>query len=75
MWFEPERVTQGSWLGENHPEWLLGAKDGRNRLLDLGNPEARQWLTDHIDHLLTRAGNRSVPAGFQYGPAGLLACQ
>jgi alpha-galactosidase len=56
MWFEPERVTQGSWLGENHPEWLLGAKDGRNRLLDLGNPEARQWLTDHIDHFLTQQG-------------------
>lgn len=26
------------------------------RLLDLGNPEARQWLTDHIDGLLTEQG-------------------
>ena len=56
VWFEPERVTQGSWLGDNHPEWLLGPKDARNRLLDLGNSEARQWLTDHIDHLLTEQG-------------------
>jgi alpha-galactosidase len=26
------------------------------RLLDLGNPAARQWLTDHVDRLLTREG-------------------
>jgi alpha-galactosidase len=26
------------------------------RLLNLGNPEARQWLTDHIDRLLTEQG-------------------
>jgi len=26
------------------------------RLLDLGNPEARQWLTEHIDKLLTEQG-------------------
>jgi alpha-galactosidase len=56
MWFEPERVNQNSWLAENHPEWLLGAKDGRNRLFDLGNPEALKWLTDHIDHFLTEQG-------------------
>lgn len=26
------------------------------RLLDLGNPEAREWLTNHIDKLLTEQG-------------------
>lgn len=26
------------------------------RLLDLGNPEARRWLTEHIDKLLTEQG-------------------
>lgn len=54
VWFEPERVHPGTWLAENHPEWILGGKDGG--LLNLGNPEARQWLTDHIDTLLTREG-------------------
>lgn len=43
VWFEPERVTGGTWLFENHPEWLLGSSD--NRLLNLGNPEALHWLT------------------------------
>ena len=55
LWFEPERVTPGTWLYENHPEWLLGP-DGQQKLLNLGNPEARQWLTDHVDRILTQQG-------------------
>ncbi len=50
-WFEPERVTAGSWLANEHPEWLLGG-----RLLDLGNPEAWQWLVNHVDRVLTEEG-------------------
>jgi len=23
VWFEPERVVDGSWLEKNHPEWIL----------------------------------------------------
>jgi alpha-galactosidase len=55
VWFEPERVTQGTWLYEKHPEWLLG-RDGAQKLLDLGNDEARKWLTDHVDKLMTDEG-------------------
>jgi len=54
VWFEPERVHSGTWLTENHPEWILGGKDGG--LLNLGNLEARQWLTEHIDQLITGQG-------------------
>jgi len=55
LWFEPERARPGSWLAENHAQWLLGRKND-NMLLNLGNPEARQWLTDHIDKLITDQG-------------------
>jgi alpha-galactosidase len=55
VWFEPERVTPGTWLYEKHPEWLLGT-DGGQKLLSLGNDDARKWLTDHIDQLLTEQG-------------------
>ncbi len=51
VWFEPERVTPGTWLYEEHPEWLLG-RDGETKLLNLGNPEVRQWLTEHVDNLI-----------------------
>ena len=54
VWFEPERVTGGTWLTENHPEWIHGGKDGG--LLDLGNPEACKWLTDHINTMITEQG-------------------
>ena len=54
LWFEPERVSGGTWLMEKHPEWLLDGPG--NRLLNLGNPEAREWLTDHVDKFLTEQG-------------------
>jgi alpha-galactosidase len=55
VWFEPERVTPGTWLYDKHPEWLLGS-DGGTKLFNLGNPEACQWLTDHVDGLITQQG-------------------
>ena len=55
VWFEPERVTAGSWLWDKHPEWLLGKKD-QDRLLFLGNPEARAWLTDHVAKIIAGPG-------------------
>jgi len=55
VWFEPERVHPGTWLYEHHPEWLLGPEGGQ-KLLNLGNPEARQWLTDHVDRVMTEQG-------------------
>ena len=67
VWFEPERVTPGTWLFEKHPEWLLG-KEGPNRLLDLGNDAARQWLTDHIDQFLTAQGVDFYRQDFNFEP-------
>jgi len=52
VWFEPERVTANTWLADNHPEWLLGLPG----LLYLGNPDAREWLTNHIDKIITEQG-------------------
>jgi alpha-galactosidase len=50
VWFEPERVTAGTWLWDKHPEWLLGD------LLNLGNDQAREWLTAHVSRTLTEQG-------------------
>jgi len=54
VWFEPERVTPGTWLYQ-HPDWLLG-KEGEQKLLNLGHPEARAWLVEHVDGLLRSQG-------------------
>ena len=54
LWFEPERVAEGTWLAENHPEWILGGKQGG--LLNFGNPDALKWITDRVDKVLTEEG-------------------
>ncbi len=54
VWFEPERVTPGTKLYERS-DWLLG-RDGEQKLLNLGNRAAREWLTDHVDRLLNDEG-------------------
>jgi alpha-galactosidase len=54
LWFEPERVTAGSWLARNHPEWVLGGASGG--LLNLGDPEAWDWVVNRFDELITTQG-------------------
>ncbi|MCX8065848.1 MAG: alpha-galactosidase [Candidatus Hydrogenedentes bacterium] len=54
VWFEPERVHKDTWISENHPEWVIGGKDGG--LLKIGEKEVREWLTNHIDNLLKTQG-------------------
>lgn len=57
LWFEPERVAPNTWLADNRGQWILGGADGKGGgILNLGNDEARQWLTDHVDKLLTDQG-------------------
>ncbi len=66
LWFEPERVTGGSWIAKNHPEWLLGGT-----LLNLGNTEARAWLTNHISEFIKSQGIDLYRQDFNMDPLGL----
>jgi alpha-galactosidase len=54
VWFEPERVAAGTWLATEHPDWILGGAGGG--LLNLGNPDAWNWLVSHIDKIITDEG-------------------
>jgi alpha-galactosidase len=47
VWFEPERVNPQSRIGKEHPRWALRAGGG-DGLFNLGDPVARQWLTDYL---------------------------
>ena len=55
VWFEPERVASGTWLDTEKPEWILRTNVGWG-LLNLANPEALNWLIDHIDSLIVSEG-------------------
>lgn len=68
VWFEPERVAAGTWLDKNRPQWLL-RKGDHDRLLDLGNDEARSWWTDFIDKFLTEQGIDVYRQDFNHGLA------
>jgi alpha-galactosidase len=70
VWFEPERVTKGSWLWENHPEWLIGP-DNKDKLLFLGNPEARHWLTEHVSQIIAQQGIDTYRQDFNFPPLAL----
>jgi len=47
LWFEPERVVRTSPIFKEHREWVLEAGGG-DCLFDLGNPDARKWLTEQF---------------------------
>ena len=82
VWFEPERVGDpNSWIGKNHPEWLLSRKaeippppqgggfgSGPGSLLNLGNPEALKWLINHVDRTLTEQGIEFYRQDFNMDP-------
>ena len=62
LWVEPEMVSRESRLYRAHPEWVLGFPDqsaptGRNQLvLDLGNPDVRDYLFGSLAGLLRPGG-------------------
>jgi len=68
VWFEPERVTPGTWLYDKRPEWLLSIKNDAQKLLNLGNPEARKWVTDHFDEIITKEGIDVYRQDFNMAP-------
>jgi len=74
LWFEPERVYQGTWLDREHPEWILKSPrspDGfcrQNGLLDLGNPKARRWITEHISAMIKSEGINIYRHDFNMNP-------
>ncbi len=72
LWFESERVREGTVLTREHPEWLLGPIGG-NFLFDLGNPEAPRGA-DRYHRRGDRGGqDQLLPAGFQHGQRAVLA--
>jgi alpha-galactosidase len=69
IWFEPERVYEGTWLDREHPEWLTKLPGNSNRLLNLGDPMALRWLSDHISNFLQTEGVTIYRQDFNFDPA------
>lgn len=67
VWFEPERVSPGTRLDREHPDWILKA-EGASGLLDLGNPAARAWAIATLDRWLTEQGVDHLRVDFNMDP-------
>lgn len=55
MWVEPERVAADTYIAQNYPEYVFGCtqielngKPCPGGLLNLGNPDARAYITDFL---------------------------
>ena len=73
MWFEPERVREGTELAIAHPEWLLrrtkadGTRD-ENSLLNLGDRACCDWVIDRVDSIIKEGHVRVYRQDFNFSP-------
>jgi alpha-galactosidase len=64
VWFEPERVAEGTMLARDHEDWMLKLPDGKKNIhtgfqdfiLNLGNKDALEWLTNYISGFIKEEG-------------------
>jgi len=71
VWVEPERVTRGTWLWNEHPDWLLRTPEEEKHgqaLLNLGDPAAVKWLVNHMSNLITQQGIDVYRTDFNIAP-------
>lgn len=68
LWFEPERVTKNTLFANQNPDWLIKIPKNGNFLFNLGNPEARVWLTDYISNFIKKEGLDYYRQDFNFDP-------
>jgi alpha-galactosidase len=69
VWHEVERCRPGTWLYDNHPEWMLADGDPQHRYLNWGNPDAHAWALDTVVGLIEANGADLYRQDFNYlGP-------
>jgi alpha-galactosidase len=68
LWFEPERVTKNTQFYDKNPDWLIKIPDNGNALFNLGNTDARLWLTSYISDFLKKEGIDYYRQDFNFDP-------
>lgn len=69
VWFEPERVRKETQIDNEHPQWLLKLPGQDNALFNLGDDDARLWLTDYISAFLKKEGIDYYRQDFNFDPS------
>lgn len=69
VWFEPERVYAGSIFDRKFPQWLLSTpQTGGHKLLNIGNPDACDFLCRYIGDFLEENGIDHFRQDFNINP-------
>ena len=68
VWWEPERVAAGTRIAREHPAFVLGGSGGG--LFNLGNPDARRWMTDLLLKQIDEFGVDTYRNDFNIDPLG-----
>jgi alpha-galactosidase len=67
LWFEPERVMPDTNIFQEHRDWLIAPPQGfpkelryqyndKFHLFNLGNPDARVWMANYLNHSIDQFG-------------------
>ncbi len=54
LWFEIERVSRGSKIAREHPEWVIGPITEYGGVFNWGIPQAREWMTEKVSEQLQK---------------------
>ena len=69
VWFEPERVAAVTHIARKHPEWGISLDDQvHNFLLNLGLPEAREYMTRYLITVIEEYGIDCLRIDFNIDP-------
>lgn len=68
LWFEPERVNINYWPKDLPKEYLFRLENNDTALLNLGNKEARKWITDLVDKLIKESNIKVYRQDFNMPP-------
>lgn len=68
VWFEPERVYKNTYFDKEFPQWIISLPNSENRLFDLGNREACDYLCKYIGDFMEENGIDYYRQDFNFGP-------
>lgn len=69
LWYEPERAVSNAARVHEHPDWYIGnCTPVSSLMLNLGNDEAREWLTQRLAEDIENYHLRVLRIDFNYSP-------
>ncbi len=56
LWFEPERVIEGTPITKTHPEWFMELPGRKDKILNYGNDEATKYVCQLLERYVKNLG-------------------